>query len=118
MNLSLPIRRGIAAFLRRVFEREQHQIRQASVALEPVQGGGNLAYVCRIRLWSSWLGLVTVRDVGDTIFAAIQQASLRAREVVRRRLSKRRSVRRRASSRLPPPMPEVGVNRIRKEIQT
>ena len=60
--------------------------------------GGELGFTCRIRLWSSYLGLVTVVDIGDTIRTAVQQASLRARHVVRRRLQKRRSQRRRFSA--------------------
>ena len=100
MNLNLSIRRGIAAYLSRVFEREQRRIKIALVSLGAANREGNLAYTCRIGLWSHWLGLVTVTDEGDTIFTAIQQASLRARQIVRRRLSKRRSVSRRSVSRL------------------
>jgi hypothetical protein len=101
MNLNLPIRRSIAAYLRRVFEREQRRIKIALVSLGAANREGNLAYACTIRLWSPWLGLVAVTDEGDTIFTAIQQASLRARQVARRRLSKRRSVSRRWSTRFP-----------------
>lgn len=100
INLNLSIRRAIAAYLGRVFEREQRRIRLAFVLLGAANREGNLAYTCRIGLWSSWLGLVTVTDEAETIFTAIQQASLRARQVVRRRLNKRRSVSRRSGSRL------------------
>jgi len=118
MNLNLPIRRGIAAYLSRVFEREQRRIKIVLVSLAAANREGDLAYTCRIRLWSSWLGLVTVTDQGDTIFTAIQQASLRARQVVRRRLNKRCSLSRRRTSRFPAAYVALGGQRITKESET
>ena len=98
IDLSPRMRRNIEAHIIRVFERERGQIASASVSLGPPKfSGDQLVYSCRIRLWSSHLGLVTVSDVGDTVRTAVQQASLRARHAARRRLQKRRSRRHRFS---------------------
>jgi hypothetical protein len=90
------MRENIEAHMLRVFRREERQIASAIVSVEPSEFSG-LGFKCRIRLWSSYLGLIKVSDVGDTIRTAVQQACLRARHAARRRLHKRRSNRRRFS---------------------
>jgi hypothetical protein len=92
------MRENIEAHLLRVFRREKRQIASAIVSVGPAEFSGDLlVFKCQIRLWSSYLGLIKVSDVGDTIRTAVQQASLRARHAARRRLHKRRSQRRRFS---------------------
>lgn len=100
MYLTPDIRQNIGAFIRQVFWRERHRVTRTFVSLGITNSEGDLLFTCRISFWSSYLGLVTVSDVGDTILTAVQQASLRARQVVRRRLNKRRSLLRRSSNRL------------------
>jgi hypothetical protein len=95
-KLSQRMRENIEAFVRRTFQRERRQIGSVVISVGSAKlGGGDLGFKCRLRLWSSYLGLITVRDVGDTVRTAIQQTSLRARHAVRRRLHKRRSQSRR-----------------------
>ena len=65
------------------------------VTIAPVNLGGEMGFTCRIRLWSAYLGSIGVRDVGNTLRTAVQQAALRTRQVVRRRLHKRRTKSRR-----------------------
>jgi hypothetical protein len=85
MDLSPRMRQKIEEFVFSLFRRERHQIASAVIAVRPAKlCGGELGFTCRIRLWSSYLGLITLVDVGDTICTAVQQASLRARHVVRR----------------------------------
>jgi ribosome-associated translation inhibitor RaiA len=98
IDLSPRMRENIEAHMLRVFRREKRQIASAIVSVEPAEFSGDLlVFKCRIRLWSSYLGLIKVSDVGDTIRTAVQQACLRARHAARRRLHKRRSHRRRFS---------------------
>jgi hypothetical protein len=98
IDLSPRMRSSIEAHILRVFQREKRQIASVVVAVGPAKLSGDiLLFTCRIRLWSSYLGLLTVSDVGDTIRTAVQQASQRARHAARRRLHKRRSQRRRFS---------------------
>jgi hypothetical protein len=93
------MRQKIEEFVFNLFRRERRQIASAVLSVEPAKlSGGELGFTCRIRLWSPYLGLVTVVESGDTVRTAVQQASLRARHVVRRRLHKRRSQRRRFSA--------------------
>ena len=100
-DLSPRMRQNIEAFVRRTFQRERRQIASAVISVGSVKlGDGELGFKCRIRLWSSYLGLVAIGNIGDTVRTAVQQASLRARHVVRRRLHKRRSQTRRFSGRL------------------
>jgi hypothetical protein len=112
-KLSQRMRENIEAFVRRTFQRERRQIASVVISVGSVKlGGGELGFKCRLRLWSSYLGLVTVRDVGDTVRTAVQQASLRARHAVRRRLHKRRSQSRRFSrSRIDQWLPGLNVER-------
>jgi hypothetical protein len=99
INLSPRMRQNIEKFSFHHFRRELRQIASAVISVTPAKlGGGEFGFTCRLRLWSSYLGVVTVVDIGDTIRTVVQQASLRARHVVRRRLQKRRSQRRRFSA--------------------
>lgn len=96
IDLSPRMRENIEAYILRVFQREKRQIASAIVSVGPAEfSGDQLVFKCRIRLWSSFLGLIKVSEVGDTVRTAVQQASLRARHAARRRLHKRRSQRRR-----------------------
>jgi hypothetical protein len=111
IDLSPRVRQKIEEFVFNLFRRERCQIASAVLSVKPAKlGGSELGFTCRIRLWSSYLGQVTVVDIGDTIRTAVQQASLRARHVVRRLLHKRRSQRRRFSAdRLDRSMPALNV---------
>jgi hypothetical protein len=118
-KFSQRMRDNIEAFVRRTFQREQRQIASVVISVGSVKlGGGELGFKCRLKLWSSYLGLVTVRDVGDTVRIAVRQASLRARLAARRRLHRRRSRSRRFSrSRIGRWLPEPNVERTgRKEL--
>jgi hypothetical protein len=98
-DLSPRMRLSIDAFIRRTFHRERRQIASAVISIGPAKRyGGELSFTCRIRLWSSYLGMVAVADIGDTVRTAVQQASLRARHAVRRRLHKRHIQMRRFSA--------------------
>lgn len=98
VELSQRMRRNIEAHVQRIFGRERRQVASLVVAIEPAKvSRAFVAFTCQIRLWSSFLGLVTVTDAGDTIRTAVQQAGLRARHVARRRLHKRRNRKRRFS---------------------
>ena len=110
-NLSPRMRQNIDAFVRRTFPRERRQIASAVISVGPAKlYGGEPGFTCRIRLWSSYLGMVAVADIGDTVRTAVQQASLRARHAVRRRLHKRRSQTRRMDpGRLSRWLPRLGV---------
>jgi len=99
-DLSPRMRENIEAHILRVFQREKRQIASAIVSVGSAKFSGDaLVFTCRIRLWSSYLGLISLSDVGDTVRTAVQQASLRARHAARRRLHKRRSQRRLLSHR-------------------
>ena len=84
-------RQTIEAYVRRVFERQRWQVSQCAITISPEVGADSTRLTCHIRLWSARLGSVGVRDTGDTVRTAVQQAAMRAREVVRRRLKKRRA---------------------------
>jgi len=95
-RLSPRMRHNIEAFVRRALHREQGQIASCVLDIGPAKlGGGKTGFQCRIKLWSAHLGSIAVRDRGDTIRTATQHAVLRARQVARRRLHKRRSQSRR-----------------------
>ena len=113
IDLSPRMRRNIEAHILRVFQREKRQIASVIVSLGPAKFSGDLlVFTCRIRLWSSYLGLITVSDVGDTVRTAVQQASLRARHAIRRRLNKRRSLLRRSNNRLRSSLAELSMDRM------
>jgi hypothetical protein len=88
LRISSRQRRLIDAFVRRTFHRELRHISSVVILLGPAKIGGGIGYACRVRIWSHYLGLIAASDVGDTVRTAVQQASLRARHAVRRRLHK------------------------------
>jgi len=90
IKVSSRMRESVESYIRRAFERERRYVGSIVVGLRAAKLAGDIGYECRLAIWSHYLGLIVVRDVGDTIRTAVQQASLRAREVVRRRLHKRR----------------------------
>jgi len=89
------MRLKIENFVSRTFERERRYVGSAVIGIRPATLGNDMGYECRITLWSHYLGLTVVSDCGDTIRTAVQQAALRSRQVIRRRLQKRRSKTRR-----------------------
>lgn len=92
VTLTPRMRRKIESFVRDTFEREQNQIASCVVQVGPAKlGRDDTGFACRINLWSSYLGTITVRDAGDTLRTAVQVAALRARHTARRRLHKQRS---------------------------
>jgi hypothetical protein len=96
ITLSPRMRRNIEVFVSSVFQRERRQIDSCVLSIGPAKlGGGESGLTCRLRLWSSYLGSIAIRETGDTLRTVIQKAALRARQVVRRRLHKRRSQSRR-----------------------
>lgn len=100
IHISPRQRRLIDAFVRRTFQRELRHISSVVVLLGPAKlGGGAVGYTCRVRIWSHYLGLMTASEVGDTVRTAVQQACLRVRGAVRRRLHKRHDSTRRINHR-------------------
>jgi len=96
MSLSPRQRRTVEAFIRRTFQRERKKIASCVITFAPVTlSGGEAAFSCHLKLWSSFLGSVVVRDKADTIRSAVQASALRARHAARRQLHKRRSQSRR-----------------------
>ena len=91
INISPRMRRRIENFVDRTFQRERRYIGSIVVGLRPAKRGHDVGYDCRLTVWSHYLGLIVVCHSGDTIRTAVQQALLRSREVLRRRLQKRRS---------------------------
>jgi hypothetical protein len=90
-SLSPRMRHKIDDFLRRTFHREERYIASCVVVLAPSKLGGQAGLTRRFRLWSAFLGSIDVVDFGDTIRTAVQQAALRSRKRVRRRLHKQRA---------------------------
>jgi ribosome-associated translation inhibitor RaiA len=88
-------RQTIERYIRRVFDRQRWQIAQCAVTIAPEVATDLERLACHVRLASQRLGSISVRDTGETMRTAVQQAALRAREVVRRRLHKRRAKARR-----------------------
>lgn len=81
------------------FNRERRHVGSVHVTLGPAKIGGAVGFTCRVRVWSHYLGLITADDVGDTLRTAVQQACLRVRSALRRRLHKRHDGARRISQR-------------------
>lgn len=99
LRISPRQRQLIDAFITRNFQRERRHVGSVHVTLGPAKIGGGLGYTCRVRIWSHYLGLITAEDLGDTVRTVVQQASLRARSAMRRRLHKRHDSGRRISQR-------------------
>jgi hypothetical protein len=97
LQISARHRELLEAYIRRIFRRQQSQVAHCDVTIAPIVERGNLQRVCRVQLWSPDLGYIVVRDVADTTRSPVQQAALRARATVRRRLHKRLARQRRYS---------------------
>lgn len=97
----------IETFVLRIFERERRKIASISLSIQAQSMGDQRVIACQIMLALRAGGLVTVSDFGDTIHTAVLQASLRARQVVRRRLHKSRSLARRSSNRFDASLTEL-----------
>lgn len=96
-GLSPRMRRKIEDFVDRTFQRERRYIGSVVLNIEPATLGSDVGYDCQITVWSRYLDLMVVTQSGDTIRTAVQQAALRCRDVLRRRLQKRRSQARRGT---------------------
>jgi hypothetical protein len=90
VKVSPRMRLKIENFVRRMLERERRYVGSAVIGIRPTTLGNDVGFACQITLWSHYLGLTVVSDCGDTIRTAAQQAALRSREIIRRRLHKRR----------------------------
>ena len=84
------MRESVESYIRRAFERERRHVGSIVVGFRPAKLAVETGYECQLTIWSHYLGLILVSDTGDTVRTAVQQTSLRTREVVRRRLHKRR----------------------------
>ena len=89
LRLSARKRELIEAYVRRILRRQQPQLAHCEVTIAPIVERGNLKRICRVQLWSPGLGSVVVHAVADTIRSTVQQAAVRARAALRRRLHKR-----------------------------
>lgn len=96
-DLSPRMRRKIEDFVERTFQRERRYIGSVVLGIEPATLGSDVTVDCQITVWSRYLGLMVVSQSGDTFRTAVQQAALRSRDVLRRRLQKRRSKTRRGT---------------------
>jgi hypothetical protein len=90
-QLSRRMREKIETYVRRALWRERRQIGSIALTISPVSLGDEVAYRCRLRIWSHYLGVTVVSDVGHTVRSATQQATARARHAVRRKLHKKLS---------------------------
>lgn len=98
---------GMETFVRRLFQRECREVMSIVLSIESRAASDPRPIACQIMLTLRTGGFVTVSDFGDTISAAVLQASLRARQVVRRRLHKRRSLVRRSGNRFDTSLTEL-----------
>ena len=90
-HLSPRMRRQIETFVHRALRRERRQIGSVVLTISATTLAGEPAYRCRLRIWSHYLGVVVVSDLGDTVRTTTQQVTTRARHAIRRRLHKRLS---------------------------
>lgn len=96
--LSSRLRRIVEFVVRRAFQRERVQLSGSTVRVQHTKlRNGQAGFLCTVGLWSSKLGRITVRHTAVTIRTAVQQACIRARETVRRRMHKRLSRSRRTA---------------------
>jgi hypothetical protein len=95
-KLSPRMWQSLESHVRRALRRELRQIGSIVLTVAPTKLGGETAYRCRLRIWSHYLGVIVVSEVGLTIRSTTQQATARARHAVRRRLHKHLSRFRRA----------------------
>jgi ribosome-associated translation inhibitor RaiA len=95
-KLSPSMRQRVESHVRRAVRREQRQIGSIVLTISPTKLGEEPGYRCRLRIWSHYLGVIVVSEIGHTIVSTTQQATARVRHAVRRRLHKRLSRFRRA----------------------
>lgn len=104
MKLSPARRAKIERFVARVLRRERWQLASAVVYLSRAKlGGGEPALAARIVLWSPTLGQMAVTEVDTGVRRTMSRVMLRIRNVIRRRLQKLQTQRRR-----------LGRNRVRR----
>jgi hypothetical protein len=90
MKISKRLRRTIERHVERRFHRERSNLASVAVYLTSrTLPGGEEQVNCRLVLWSHSLGKVALNETGAMVRHAVQQATLRAREVVRRNLKRR-----------------------------
>jgi hypothetical protein len=99
LRISPRQRQLIDSFVTRTFHRELRHVGSVHVTLGPAMISGAVGFTCRVRVWSHYLGLITADEVGDTVRTAVQQACLRVRSALRRRLHKRHDGKRRIGQR-------------------
>jgi hypothetical protein len=86
------MRQQIETYVRRTLWRERRQIGSIVLTISATtSSGSDPAYRCRLRIWSHYLGVIVVSDIGDTVRTTTQHVASRARHAVRRRLHKRLS---------------------------
>jgi len=90
-KLTRRMRHKMETYVRRALWRERRQISSIVLTISATTIGGEPAYRCRLRIWSHYLGVIVVSDVGHTVRTTTQHVVSRARHAVRRRLHKRLS---------------------------
>lgn len=92
-RLSARSRRKAEIFVQRVLQRESARLEHVTICLGTIcnRRGADEGYLCRLSVGAQALGVIAVEGRGDTIRTALQQASLRARLVLRRRWHARRN---------------------------
>jgi hypothetical protein len=95
-KLSQRMRQSIETHVRAALRRQQRLIGSMVLTISPTNLGVEPGYRCRLRIWSHYLGVMVVSEIGHTIRSTTQQATARVRHAVRRRLHKRLSRFRRA----------------------
>ena len=108
MKLSAARRDKIERYIARALRRERWQVASAVLYVSSARlGGGEKAKGARIVLWSPALGQIAVNEIDTTLRGAVTGAVRRVRQVVRRRLQKLQTQRRR-----------LGRNRVRRFFAT
>jgi hypothetical protein len=92
-RLGARSRRNAEVFVQRVFQREWRRLDDVTICLGTIRNrrGADEGYLCRLSVGAQALGVIAVEGRGDTVRTALQQASLRARLVLRRRWHARRN---------------------------
>jgi hypothetical protein len=95
-KISMRLRETMERYIRRTLQRERSQVASIAVYLTSrTLPGGDTQFQCRLVLWSQALGKVVVSETETTIRRAVREATLKAREVIRRNTKRRISRRRR-----------------------
>jgi hypothetical protein len=90
LKVSQRLRETIQRYIERKLHRERTQVASVAVYLSSrTLASGEEQITCRLVLWSHWLGKVAVSEVSTTVRRAVREATLRAREVVRRNVKRR-----------------------------